>query len=355
VFVFSVTQVVTLLHHDLSWKGAGESVLVFWLVWWGWTQFTWALNAANTTHHHVELGTLLATALAFFMAIAIPDAFHGRGQWFALPYVTVRALGLTLYAWVAWQNPAQKAAVRTFSLVSTGGLAAVVLGGFLGGSAQIAIWGLAILLDVLAAVVGGKIEGWNLYAGHFCERHGLFVIIALGETLIVAAVGLTGSSWTPPLLTAAVLAVAVSCALWWSYFAELKQHLEHGLASARGAAQSTMARDAFSLFHFPMLCGIIAYAVVTEETVTHPTQPLSAAARLALALGLLCFLGGAGTALHRTTGHFLWFRFSVSLATAAAVWFAGDMVPQVSLGIAFAGTALIAAVEQRRSLALPPA
>ena len=78
VFVFSVTQVVGLFHHGLNWSTAGQGVLVFWLVWWAWSQFTWALNAADTTHQWVQLGTLLATAVAFFMAIAVPDAFHGH-------------------------------------------------------------------------------------------------------------------------------------------------------------------------------------------------------------------------------------------------------------------------------------
>src|ERR687892_1420470 len=101
VFVFAVTQVVRVFHHHPGWGGAAQAVLVFWLVWWAWTQFTWALNAADTTHHLVELGTLLATAVAFFMAVAVPDAFTGGALRFAVPYVVVRVLGLMLYGWVA--------------------------------------------------------------------------------------------------------------------------------------------------------------------------------------------------------------------------------------------------------------
>ena len=87
VFVYSVTQVVRLLHHDFGWHSAGQAVLVFWLVWWAWTQFTWTLNTANTEHTHIEFWTLVATAAAFFMAIAVPDAFHEGGLAFAVPYV----------------------------------------------------------------------------------------------------------------------------------------------------------------------------------------------------------------------------------------------------------------------------
>ena len=183
VFVFAVTQVVGLLHDGLTWASAGQAVLVFWLVWWAWTQFTWTLNAADTTHAWIELGTLCATAAAFFMAIALPDAFHEHALEFAAAYVSVRAIGLALQVWVAWSNPSQRAAVRSFALVSLGGLAAVIVGGFLGGAALYGFWGLAILLDVLAAAVGGQSGGWNIRPEHFAERHGLFVIIALGETL----------------------------------------------------------------------------------------------------------------------------------------------------------------------------
>lgn len=140
VFVFSVTQLVGLLHEGLSWPVIGQAVLVFWLVWWAWSQFTWTLNAADTTHSLVRLGTLLATAVAFFMAVALPDAFHGRSLWFAVTYVLVRGIGLAIQAWVSGENASLHAAVRVWILVSLGGLAAVLLGGWLGRAAQIWLW-----------------------------------------------------------------------------------------------------------------------------------------------------------------------------------------------------------------------
>jgi low temperature requirement protein LtrA len=108
VFVFSVTQVVGILHHGLSWIAIGQAVLVFWLVWWAWTQFTWALNSADTTHPKVELGTLVATALAFFMAIAVPEAFEARALWFAIAYGLVRTVGLVIFSWVIAEQDAKQ-------------------------------------------------------------------------------------------------------------------------------------------------------------------------------------------------------------------------------------------------------
>ena len=114
----------------------------------------------------------------------------------------------------------------------------------------------------------------------------MFVIIALGETLIVAAGTVTDAVWTNDLLVLAVLAVAITCGLWWSYFPRAKPVLDQALESRRGAEQAMMARDVFSLIHFPMMCGVIAYAASVEVAVAHPDQPLPLAARVALAVGL---------------------------------------------------------------------
>jgi low temperature requirement protein LtrA len=347
VFVFSVTQVVSLLHGGLDTAVVGQAILIFWLVWWAWTQFTWALNAADTTHPLVQLGTLLATAVAFFMAVALPGAFGERALWFAITYVLVRAIGLAIYAWVASEDPAQRAAVRTWIVVSLGGLAAVLLGGLLDGAAQFWLWVAAILLDLVAAAIGGRLEGWNLHPEHFAERHGLFVIIALGETLIVAAARVTGASWTGNVIVVALLAVAITCGLWWSYFPRSKPVLDRALEAARGAAQSRLARDAFSLLHFPMLCGVVAYAFVVEEIVAHPDTPLALDGRLALAAALLLFLGGMALAIWRATRRLLMPRVVLTALTAVAVVVVSGANGQLTLAIALAGIVAVATIEQR--------
>lgn len=347
VFVFSVTQVVGVLHHGLDGAAVVRTVLVFWLVWWGWTQFTWALNAADTTHHRVQLATLVATAIAFFMAVAVPDAFAGGALLFAVPYVLVRVLGLMLYSWVAQAaGAAQHAAVRKFCYLSSAGLVAVLVGAALGGAAQYWIWGLAILLDISAAAAGAADENWNLHPEHFAERHALFVIIALGETLIVAAIGLTGAQWTGQLIIVVVLAVAITCALWWSYFTRAKPALDRALESAHGAQQSTMGRDVFSLLHFPMLCGVIAYAAAIEEAVAYPERPFAAGARFALAAGLALFLGAMVLAIRRAIRQLLRVRLVFALMTAVAIMIATGLAPAAILAVAFVGVAAVCVWEQ---------
>ncbi len=350
VFVFSVTQIVGVLHHGLTWTTIGQAVVVFWLVWWAWTQFTWALNSADTTHPRVELGTLVATAVAFFMAIAVPEVFEARGLWFAIAYTVVRAIGLLILSWVtAEQNATQRSTVNIFTILSLSGFGAVLLGGYLGGVAQYWLWGLAILLDVFTAVVSvpRTEEGIQIFPDHFAERHGLFVIIALGESLIVAASGVAGEPWSNSLLAVAVLAVAITCGLWWSYFHQAKPALEHAFSSARGSARGQIARDVYSLFHFPMLLGVIAFAYAIEEVVAHPDAALSLPVRLVLGFGLILFTGGMAAAFWRAAGTVLWTRIVILVLTFAGILLITGGTPLLTLMIAFGGVVAIALLEKR--------
>lgn len=348
VFVFCTTQIVGLLHDHLDWGTIGGAILVAWLVWWAWTQFTWTLNAADTDHHHIRLLTLVATAVAFFLAVGIPDSFGEGAIWFAIPYVIVRLLGLGLQVAVAEADPGQnQSAARTWAILSLAGLAAVVAGAVAGGTLQYGLWSLAIGLDLVAAALAGRREGWNLHPEHFAERHGLIVIIALGESLIVAAAGLTHAGEASVALVAiGVLAVAVTCALWWSYFPYVHPALERALAARRGAARSSLARDAYSLAYFPMLCGIIGFAVAVEAAVSHPEIPLALGLRSALAVGMVLFLGGSALAIWRATGRILVVRTALAILAGGGVVLA-EVSPPISLGIVLAMLAAVLAREHR--------
>ncbi|HSL21818.1 MAG TPA: low temperature requirement protein A [Vicinamibacterales bacterium] len=348
VFVFCITQIAAMLHEHIDVVSAGSALLVWWLVWWAWTQFTWALNAANTDHPAVQIITLAATAVAFFQAVGIPAALGDGALRFAAPYVAVRIIGLLLYHAVARSDPAQRQAVRVFGLLSISGLAAVVVGALAGGGAQYGWWGLAIALDLLAAGVGGQLEGWNLHPDHFVERHGLIVIIALGETLIVAAAGLAGAAMTPAAIATGALAVAVTCGLWWSYFPRARPEFEHALRARDGNARSSLARDVFSVMHFPMLCGVIALAVGTEEALAHPHRLLGVSVRLALGAGAVLFVCGTGLAIWRATGHVLAWRGVLPPASAAVVLAAGS-VPWVAMTTLLAMLIALSIIEHKQT------
>ena len=348
VFVFSVTQVVHLLHGAFDWVHVGRAILVFWLVWWTWTQFTWALNAANTEHHLIQLATVVATALAFFIAVSVPQTFTSFSWWFAFSYVAVRLIGLLIYLWVSWGNRIMRKAVLTFSIISISGLISVIVGGILGGEVQYWLWGLAILLDILAASIGANNEGWGLYPKHFAERHGLFVIIVLGETLIVAASAVAEESWNSHLLIIAMLAVGITACLWWLYFVRIKGQLEHAMNQQEGAAQSSMGRDVFSLLHFPMLCGLVIYAYAIEEAMVHPDSAMTVQARLALAIGIIMYSISIIIAFWRATRKILFLRAGLTIVIAGVCFTYSGITVFGTLGIAFTGLFLLCSLEEKK-------
>jgi len=347
VFVFSITQVVHLLHDSFDWTHVGRAILVFWLVWWAWTQFTWALNAADTTHHRIQFSILLATALAFFMAVSVPQAFGNYAFLFALTYVIVRSIGLLIYLWVSWPDSEMRSAVRTFAVISIAGLVAAVAGGVVGGEAQYWLWGLTIVLDVLAATIGAGSEGWNLHPRHFAERHGLFVIIALGETLIVAAAAAAEEVWETNLLLVSAVAVGITSVLWWLYFFRIKDQLEHALAHVKGGIQSAMGRDVFSLLHFPMICGLIIYAYAIEEAMLQPSGPMAVQGRLALAAGTLLYSFSIVLCYWRATRKIMWWRIIFSISMAGVVIVCKETDVLYTLLICFSGLLLLCILEEK--------
>jgi len=347
VFVFSVTQVVHLLDHAFDWVHLGQAALVFWLVWWAWTQFTWALNAADTRHNYVRTATLIATAFAFFMAVAVPKSFALYSGWFAFAYVAVRIIGLLVYLWVAWPNTDMRSAVKSFGVLSITGMIAVIAGGVIGGMHQYWLWGLAILLDVMAATKGANKEGWGLHPRHFAERHGLFVIIALGETLIVAASGASVDVLDFRLIIVAACSVGITACLWWLYFYKMKDRLEHAIAHKKGSDQSSTARDVYSLLHFPAILGLVIYAYAIEQAMHHPGDALNVEGRMALAAGISLFTISTVAANWRAVGKILWPRILMSVFVSLSVIIKPGILSIRTLFICFTLLLLLCAIEER--------
>ena len=348
VFVFALTEVTSFAVHHLDGGGVARTIIVFWLIWWGWTQWTWALNPADTEHGLVRIGTLLATAIAFVMAVSVAKAFNdgGGGLWFVLPYIGVRVLGLALYARVAVEREGHVSAVGAFGALSSFGLVAALIGGFVDPDARVWWWIAAIVLDVGTAAAIGGFENWHLHTEHFAERHGLFVIIALGESLIVAAAGVAGAERSGALAAVALGTVAVTCLLWWTYFGWLKDDLEARLGEVRASAQSTLARDAYTLLHLPLIGGIIGIAVGFEEMVAHPNEPLEPEVLAALGVGLGLFLGASALAWARARRRLLWVRLLVAAVIGVLFVPAANLDPGWILLLVAAGLLVVIAAEE---------
>jgi low temperature requirement protein LtrA len=328
VFVFAVTQLTVLTAHDLTPGGILRSVLLGWLIWWAWTQFTWTLNPADTTHPTVRIVTLTATGVALVMAASVPRAFGDDALWFALPYVLVRMLGLGLQVRVDLERVGEShAGVVTWAGFSAIGLVLVLIGAAVDPALRPWVWLLAILADLLAAARAGRNTIWDLNPAHLSERHGGFVIIAIGESVIVAGTAVANDERSLALGAAAAAAILVACLLWWTYFGWLKDALEERYAAAPPERMGPLARDAFSLAHFPLIGGIVGFAVALEEIGAHPDEPAATAVLASLGIGVALFVASSALSLRTVGGPVLLPRLAILAAMLAALVLVASLPP----------------------------
>jgi low temperature requirement protein LtrA len=353
VFVFAVTQVTRVLRDDLTGVGLLRAVVVFWLIWWAWTQFTWTLNAADPRHPAVRLATLTATGVAFLMALTVPDVFGDAAWWFALSYIVVRLIGIGTQWLVSAGDAVWHSAVRTWSLSSLLGLAAVAAAPALAGEQRTAALLVAIAVDVFAAVRAGTGE-WRMYPAHFAERHGLFVIIALGESLIAAGVAARDLPRDATLAAVVIPAVMAICALWWTYFGWVKDALEHSMEQTGAMERGWFARDVYSLGHFPVIGGVIGIAAAVEVAVHHPGEHLATPTAVALAVGAALFVGGVGLTLLRARRRVPVIRAVVVVAVLASLPLLTAWTAAAALTLVAVAVGVVAVFERAPILAERP-
>ncbi len=283
VFVFAITQVASLLRADHTLAGFGRGALILAMVYWGWSLFTWALNGTGTGRLLVRVGLLVAMATILLMAVVIPDAFGSRGGYFAAAYFLYRIIGTGVYYLAA--DSTQRAALSSFFPVATVGALVALVGGFAGEGIRPWIWLGSLVIDLVATRAAERAD-WHIQAGHFAERYGLLVIVALGETVIAIGVGLSGAEVSLALGVTLVAGFTAVAALWWSYFDWVSVRVEAHLRSLVGIPQGAFARDAYTFVHLPLISGIVLFSVALEEIAAHPGEPLEAYGRWVLAVGI---------------------------------------------------------------------
>jgi low temperature requirement protein LtrA len=313
VFVFAVTQVTTLLSRDLSWAGLGRSLLVLALVWWSWSAFVWAANAQDTGSPTLRLVLLLAMVLAFVAGLALPRAFEDEAPVFACTYAAVRFLHLALYADASRRGNASWQAIAGFGAAVVAGMALLLAGAFLGGTAQTVLWVLAAAIDYAgpAWLTRERLRGLQHVAvAHFAERYSLFVIICLGESIVAIGVGASEERFDAELVAGVGLGLLITVALWWTYFDRFATVAEDRLRTHDDPVLA--AADAYSYLHLVIVAGIIVFAVGVKLAIHDVGEPLGDATRLALCGGVALYLAGHVAFRLRLVG-------SVGLEKVAAV------------------------------------
>ena len=292
--------------------------------------------------------TLAATAAAFVMATSVQQAFLDGALWFAVPYLVVRILGLWLQVTIDIERTDDyQAGIWRWAGVSAIGLALVLAGALADPSIRPFIWVLAILTDLLATQAASG-RTWDIHMGHIAERHALFVIIALGESLIVAGTAVAADERTLELAVDSALALLIACLLWWTYFGWFKEGLEKQLEDTAPGDVGVRVRDAYSLGHFPMLFGIIGFAVGIEEIVAHPGDPLHGEVLIALGAGVALFVGFSAVVYWRISGTILVARLVALLAMAAGLVVVSSLPPAWPLAVVAIALTAVVAWEFRR-------
>jgi low temperature requirement protein LtrA len=288
VFVFALTQVTARMADDLSWGGLLRGLLVLAAIWWAWSAYAWLTNEVDGRRRSVRLAIFMAMIAMLIASLAIPGAFEGDALLFALAYLGVREMHILLFA-AGTDSVDVRQATRAIAPVSTVAPGMLIIASAFDGTAQIAIWIVALLVDF---GVGGTrgIGGWRLSGGYFAERHGLIVIIALGESIVAIGVGAAGIELDAGALAAAALGVIVAASLWWVYFDEALELVAERLRELTGRARNVTARDGFSFMHMPLVAGIVLLALGVKKTLENVDDPLKDVAAVALCGGVALYL-----------------------------------------------------------------
>ena len=291
VFVLAITQCTALMSHHPTWSGIAQGLLVLGMLWWAWTGYSWLTSVIDPEEGAVRLVMFGAMAALLLVSLCVPEAFGSLALAFALIYGVVRTAHIALFMLASPEDDALRHSVLALAVSTAVAVALLATASLFDGLAQGALWALALLLDMGGPYFFGA-EGWKLIPGHFAERHGLIVIIALGESIVAIGIG-ASHALDLGIGTAAVLGVALTAAMWWVYFDIVAIVAGRRLAEAEpGKVQNEMARDSYSYLHLLMVAGIVLVALGMKTTIGHFDAHLHTVPAFALLGGLALYLLG---------------------------------------------------------------
>jgi low temperature requirement protein LtrA len=289
VFVLALTQCTALMAADPTWTGLARGLLVLGVLWWSWVGYAWLTSVVDPEEGAVRLSMFGAMAALLVAALCVPGAFGDEALLFACAYGVVRAGQIALFLLASRDDPGLRSSVVGLAGSSAIGVGLLLAASGTDGILQGALWALALALDMGGPYFFGS-EGWKLVPGHFAERHGLIVIIALGESIVAIGVG-AERGVDAGVVVAATLGVAVAAALWWLYFDVVALVAQRRLARATvGREQNEMARDSYSYLHFPMVAGIVLIALGLKKTLGDVGDPLEIVPAAAMLGGTAVYL-----------------------------------------------------------------
>jgi low temperature requirement protein LtrA len=289
VFVFAFTQVTTLLTNHSTWEGLGQALLIMTALWWAWAAYAWLTNTIDAEVGPVLAAMFVAMGAMFMAALAVPGAFGADGIVFGVAFLIANLMQAALYALGAGGDRQLLSAIRRVVPWVVVGSGLIIVAGFFDGGLQAALW-----VAALAVGFGGpafvSLEGWRVQPRHFVERHGLIVIIAIGESLVAVGLGARGERLHADVIVASLLGLLVAMSFWLAYFDFFTIRGRQLLDERSGAERIAIARDVFTYLHLPMVAGIVLFAFAVKSVLKHVGGELGTIEALALCGGSALYL-----------------------------------------------------------------
>jgi low temperature requirement protein LtrA len=289
VFVFGFTQVTTVLSEDPTWGGLGHGLLILAALWWAWAAYAWLTNTADPDLGAVRGAVLVAMAAMFVAALAVPEVFGRHGVLFGVAFLIVNVMHLTLYALTARRDRELLGAILRIAPSALAGAALILAAGFVHGDLKPLLWLAALAVGLFGPLLT-DLSGWRVQPAHFVERHGLIVIIAIGESLIAIGVGARSTGLTAGVVLGAVLGLIAVASFWLAYFDFFPIRGQQLLADRTGVERTALARDIYTYFHLPMVAGIVLFAFALKTTLAHVGDELDTIPALGLCGGPALYL-----------------------------------------------------------------
>ena len=306
VFVFALTEVTAFLADDLSWHGMLRGTLVVLLLWWAWTGYAWLANVASADQGVIKALMLVSMSAMFLLALCIPEAFDQSHGGLSAPvmlaacYLIFRLGHLGMFFYLAGEDKGLRGQLLRWLPSVLGSTALLMIAAQFEGAVRTWWWVAALVVDYVGTAAAGA-RGWRLPApGHFAERHGLILIVALGESIVAIGVGVARHPISWAIVVASILGLVVASAMWWAYFDVSALIAEHALANEPVETRPRLARNAYSYAHLPLIVGVVLVALGMKKVLEYVsdidghtlTDPLKGVALAALFGGVVTYLLG---------------------------------------------------------------
>jgi low temperature requirement protein LtrA len=318
VFVFAFTQVTAVLSGTPTWVGLGHALLLLVALWWAWEAYAWLTNAVDPSEGLAWGSMMVAMAAMFVAALAVPEAFGRHGVVFGVAFFIVAVMQLALYALSARGDRDLLKAILRIAPSTVAGAGLILVAGFAHGGLKPSLWVAALLIGLFGPLFV-RLSGFRVHPAHFVERHGLIVIIAIGESLVATGVGARGTGLGAGVIVAAILGFVVAASFWLAYFDFFTLRAQQLLTDRSGAPRVALARDVYTYLHLPMVVGIILFAFGLKTTLAHIGDELAAVPALCLCGGTALYLLAYVALRVRIARHVGGGRFVAAIASAALV------------------------------------